>query len=158
MLLTIIGMIGGYLLSERKDRGTEATSPTTDAAPSYTPSAPPSLLPTDGLCPQQTQDFAVHSQIPGPLSQVVRRRTTAGTVIWICQNEAGQLFYHANKGGESATWIEGKTALFLRDVVHEPDGSYEGTASDGSIFNLNDDRLLITPLSGKPRVQDLAPE
>lgn len=156
VLLTIIGMIGGYLLSERKDRA-PVVAASTDA-PSYTPSEGPSLLPTDGLCPQQTQDLGPSQGAQGELSQVLRRSTTRGTAIWICQDDVGQLFYHANKGGESAVWEEGKTALFLRGVRLLPDGSYEGTASDGSIFNLNNERLLITRLGGKQQVQDLAPE
>ncbi|MBB4739376.1 hypothetical protein BJY16_002835 [Actinoplanes octamycinicus] len=156
VLLTIIGMIGGYLLSERKDR-TPVVATSTDPS-SYTPSAPPTLLATDGLCPQQTQDIGPTQGAQGELSQVLRRSTTRGTVIWICQDTAGRLFYHANKGGESAPWVEGETALFLRDVTRQPDGSFEGTAADGSIFNLNDERLLITRLGGKQQVQELAPE
>jgi hypothetical protein len=162
VLLTIIGMIGGYLLSERRGSGASPdpspfTSDWSDTSDSSS-SAPPDLLPTDGLCPEQTQEFAPTQGSTGELSQVVRRTTTGGTVIWICQDTVGQLFYHANKGGESAPWEEGQTALFIRGVVHNPDDSFEGVASDGSTFNLNGERLLITRRSGKQQVQELAPE
>ena len=44
------------------------------------------------------------------------------SAVWICRDEAGALYYHANRGGGRATWIEDQTALFLPDVRRDGDG------------------------------------
>ncbi|GAA2714457.1 hypothetical protein Apa02nite_095940 [Actinoplanes palleronii] len=146
VMLTIIGMTGGYLLSERRGPGPAdaASSPTPDDSSS----SAPALLPTDGLCPQRTQDLGPSQGAVGELGRVLEVATRSKTVIWICQDNIGQLFYHANKGGETAPWKEGITALFIKNVQYLPDGSFEGVASDGSRFNLTPERLLITKLDG----------
>ncbi|WP_255657988.1 hypothetical protein [Actinoplanes sp. L3-i22] len=157
VLLTIIGMIGGYLLSERESRKSRDPQPgaTSDQA-SADASAAPALLPVEGACPDQTQKMA-HSASAGgvgELSQVLRITTDRGSVVWICQDEAGNLFYHANRGGTEAKWEEGVTALFIPNVRREPDGSYEGTApQDGTVFSVTPERLLIRKSSGAETVQ-----
>ncbi|WP_063713998.1 MULTISPECIES: hypothetical protein [unclassified Actinoplanes] len=146
VLLTIIGMIGGYLLSERRDaRGTArpSASATTDASDG------PSLLPTEGLCPDQTQEMGHRNGATGDLLQVFRVTTERKTVIWICQDDRGRLFYHANRGGTAAPWKEGVTALFLAGVTRQDDGSFQAVApQDGNTFSINRERLLVTKSDG----------
>lgn len=152
VLLTIIGMIGGYLLSERKDRKPAASG--SWSPPAVPSSSAPELLPTQGLCPQQTQDMAHNAGATGDLLQVFRVTTAAKTVIWVCQDDAGRLYYHANRGGADAEWEEGVTALFLSGVTREDDGSFQAVApQDGNTFSVNRQRLLITKPGGEPREQ-----
>lgn len=154
VMLTIVGMIGGYLLSERHGGSSSASDWSDTGSPSTPSSAVPSLLPVEGACTTHTQEMASNLGALGQLSQVLRVRTERGSVIWICQDESGNLFYHANKGGEDAEWVEGKTALFLSGVEHEPDGSFQAVASwDGTTFDVSPDRLLITKKNATPEVQ-----
>jgi hypothetical protein len=142
-LLTIIGMVGGYLLGQERKR----------AEPDPAPSTPVSLLPTTGRCPEQTQEVGREQRAVGELREVLRVRTERKTVVWICQDEAGGLYYHANKGGTDAVWIEGKTALFLSQVWREADGRYVAQAFDGNIFSVDRKRLLISYADGSEEVQ-----
>ena len=81
---------------------------------------------------------------------LLRTRTWA---VWICEDEAGRLYYHANRGGENATWIEGRTALFLPDVRHRG-GEYVVTAPDGTSFSVTRQRLLIVHTDGREEIQE----
>jgi hypothetical protein len=156
VLLTIIGMIGGYLLSERQNRKSQPGPDAGSDPASVAASSAPALLPVDGECPEQTQKMAHGASAGGvgPLSQVLRITTDRGSVVWICQDEAGNLFYHANRGGTDAKWEEGVTALFIPDVRRQPDGSFEGTApQDGTVFSVTPDRLLIRKTSGAETIQ-----
>ncbi|MEU4425801.1 hypothetical protein AB0F81_34705 [Actinoplanes sp. NPDC024001] len=142
-LLTIIGLAGGYLLGEQSTR----------AKPQPTPSPSVSLLPTTGRCPEQTQEVGRQQQAVGELREVLRVRTERKTVVWICQDEAGGLYYHANKGGTGAVWVEGKTALFLSQVWREGESRYVAQAYDGNIFSVDRKRLLISYADGSEEVQ-----
>ncbi|MEU4625261.1 hypothetical protein AB0G04_35475 [Actinoplanes sp. NPDC023801] len=146
-LLTIIGMVGGYLLS-RRDGGGPGTGP----APTYT------LLPAGQACLDQTRDMAQQFGAVGELRQVLRVRTESRTGAWICQDEEGRLFYHANKGGAEAEWVENKTALFLADVQHDGRDEYWATASDGTVFRVNRDRLVVEHTDGRVEEQEVVPE
>jgi hypothetical protein len=153
VLLTIIGMIGGYLLSERQNRGPVSSGPGTSPASEKTSPAP-ALLETHGRCPEQTQEMARAAGASGELSWVLRVTTDRKSVVWICQDSQGKLFYHANKGGEDADWVEGKTALFLANVEHEPDDSFQAVATwDRTVFSVNRERVLISRVNGTEEVQ-----
>ncbi|MFI1989790.1 hypothetical protein [Actinoplanes sp. NPDC020271] len=145
-MLTILGMIGGYLLNQHRKQSSASSSGTSSATPAEgESSSPPTMLPTEGECTSHTQKMARDIGAIGILSQVLRVTTDRGSVVWICQDDGGNLFYHANKGGEKAKWVEGSTALFLPGVEHEPDGSFRAVASwDGTTFDVNTERLLIT--------------
>ncbi|WP_285552387.1 hypothetical protein [Actinoplanes regularis] len=160
VLLTIISMIGGYLLSERRRTLPKPTSTSTTSvstSTSTTASAESSStsvgLPTDGPCPAHTQDEAKAAGADGEVSKVFKV-VTDKSVVWICQDEAGRLFYHGNKGGEGAEWVEGVTALFLTDVEKSPDGGFRAVAnSDNTVFLVNREQLVIRKSSGKDEVQ-----
>ncbi|MFC3992274.1 hypothetical protein [Actinoplanes siamensis] len=156
VLLTIIGMIGGYLLSERRGRKPVTTGP---GSPSAWASPAPILLATDGPCPKQSQEMGGGAGALGTLSQVLRITTDRKSVVWICQDEAGKLFYHANKGGQDAPWEEGRTALFLPDVERLPDGSFRAVATwDRTVFTVSGERVVIRRSSGAEEVRKVVPD
>ncbi|WP_239082564.1 hypothetical protein [Actinoplanes teichomyceticus] len=162
VLLTIIGMLGGYLLGERRNRHPSASSSASVpawAAPQPGASSAPPLLPTDGDCPPQTQKMGRLNGAYGALGRVLRVTTSRRTVVWICQDGLGNLYYHANKGGADAEWVEYRTALFLTGVRQEPDGSFSATAAwDGTAFSVNRERVLITKPGGEPEEQKVVPD
>jgi hypothetical protein len=146
-LLTIIGMVGGYLLS-RRDGGGSGPAPT----PTRT------LLPAGQACLDQTQRMGAEAGATGELRLVMRVRTDRRTVAWICQDADGDLFYHANKGGTDAPWVENKTALFLPDVQNDGLDEYWATAPDGTVFRVNRYRLSIEHPDGRVEEQEVVPE
>ncbi|MFC7535047.1 hypothetical protein [Actinoplanes sp. GCM10030250] len=146
-LLTIIGMVGGYLLAQHRSGEQPDPAPT------------PTLGLVNGpLCPKQTQRMGAEHGASGELREVLEVRTVRKTVVWICQDRAGQLFYHANKGGTDAKWEEGKTALFLSNAWPEGDEGYAVEAWDGNVFSVNHERLLITYSDGTQEEQKVAGE
>ncbi|MEU8237471.1 hypothetical protein AB0C07_04425 [Actinoplanes missouriensis] len=151
VLLTIIGMIGGYLLGEERNRKS--------ATPSSSSSSEPALDLVDGpACPEQTQKAGAIQGASGELIQVLRVRTARKTVVWICQDRLGALYYHANKGGTGAEWVENKTALFLAGVRQDSNGAYEATAVDGAVFSVDRERLRITHADGRQETQKVVGE
>ncbi|SDT68358.1 hypothetical protein SAMN04489716_5611 [Actinoplanes derwentensis] len=151
VLLTIIGMVGGYLLAEK--RAGNAPEPRPEAEPTI------SLLPAGQLCLERTQKMGRQFGADGELRQVLRVRTKKRTVVWICQDESGELFYHANKGGADAEWVENKTALFLDKVSHDGAGTFSATTpTDRTTFTVNSERLVIAHTDGRVEEQDVVPE
>ncbi|WP_239166170.1 hypothetical protein [Actinoplanes italicus] len=148
-LLTIIGMVGGYLLS-RRGGGGSGNEPV--PVPTHT------QLPAGQACLGQTQEMGVQAGSNGELRQVMRVRTDSRTVVWICQDDDGELFYHANKGGAEAPWVENKTALFLAGVQHDGQGEFWATAANGTVFRVNSDRLVIEHTNGRVEEQEVVPE
>jgi len=150
VLLTIIGMSAGIALaswhqgSEDRNNGQQATYPTYEPSPE-TPSGPP--------CREETQQAAVSRGAQGTLriQLLLRTKTSA---VWICEDEAGQFFYHGNRGGENAKWIENQTALFLAGVQRDGDGRYVVTATDGTRFTVTAQRLVILHKDGREEVQE----
>jgi hypothetical protein len=146
-LLTIIGMVGGYLLSRRDSGGSDP-----DPTPTRT------LLPAGQACLDRTQEMGELAGANGRLLLVMRVRTDRRTVAWICQDDDGDLFYHANKGGAEAPWVENKTALFLPGVQNDGLGEYWATAPDGTVFRVNRERLVIEHLDGRIEQQEVVSE
>ncbi|WP_307798175.1 hypothetical protein [Actinoplanes flavus] len=148
-VLTVGGLVTGYVLS----RGREAKNPEPGI------SQGPSLLAVGPLCRPETQAMGEKAGAVGELRQVLRVRTESRTVVWICQDEAAHLYYHANKGGGEAKWVENKTALFLDNVSHDDAGrEFWAAAEDGAIFAVNADKLIITHEDGRVEEQDVVPE
>jgi hypothetical protein len=146
-LLTIIGLVGGYLLSERRS-----------GEPGPGETWTPTLIATGPACLPQTQKMGSVFGADGELREVLRVRTESRTVAWICEDRGGRLFYHANKGGAEAPWVENKTALFLDNVQHDGVGDFAAAASDGNVFTVNANRLLITHKDGRIEEQAVVPE
>jgi hypothetical protein len=138
VLLSIIGMSAGLVLGSRHKQSDTAATPSGQGqytAPEVTPTS------TAEPCPEQTQAMGQKMGATGVLRIELELRTKYSTV-WICQDDAGRLYYHANRGGPDATWVEGKTALFMSGVQRDGDG-YTVTAADGNTFSINSRRLYI---------------
>lgn len=150
VLLTAIGVLGGLFLAGQDKANGGREGPV--AAPGSSP-VPPA---TDGrpACRAETQEMARRAGAEGTLKLdlVLRTRTSA---VWICEDQGGRLFYHANRGGENGPWIERKTALFLDDVRRKGD-AYAAVAVDGTVFSVNTERLLIVHKDGREEVQRAA--
>lgn len=151
VFMTIIGMSTGIALASwhnARAQANQAQGGGTTSGGSTVPDARP--------CRPETQQIAPGYGAQGTLTIQLLLRTTSGTAIWICKDEAGRLFYHANRGGETAKWIEGETALFLPGVQPDEEGGYEVTAGDGTIFSVNSYRLVIVHKNGKRETQPAA--
>jgi hypothetical protein len=157
VFLAIIGLSVGLVMGTRaKD---EARAGRLQTSPTLAPAAP--LTPAARQCRRETQDAAQRFNPSGTLVIVLRVRT-ATSEVWICQDSAGRMYYHANRDGAEAVWIEGKTALLLPDVVRHGDGYRVASAADGrgrtTTFDVNEQRLLITHKDGREEEQPTVPQ
>ncbi len=152
VFLSIIGMSAGLVLGSRQkaeDRRADQQVQQQQQQQPAVSTSEPTPRPSGPPCRQETQDAAQLAGVSGRLVQKLRLRT-ATSIVYICADEAGSLYYHANNGGE--TWIEGETALFLPNVVRDGDG-YRVTAGDGTTFEVNPERLFIVHKDGTPETQ-----
>jgi hypothetical protein len=145
VFLSVIGMSAGLVLGSRHQadvRGAQQQPQTSQLTPSadHRPE-----------CRPETQDVARRFNAAGTLRVALLLRTDT-SAVWICEDENGGLYYHANRGGERAKWIENQTALFLPGVQHDGDG-YVVTASDGTTFSITSDRLFIVHKNGREETQ-----
>lgn len=148
VLLSVIGMSAGLVLGSRHESLRQAGDQA-NGVPTEPGTSPVS-------CPDEMHATARRVGYPLPMTQVLRVRAAANrTTVWICTNAAGKLFYQANRG-DDGTWIEGKTALFLSNVVEFEDG-YRATAADGNTFFVNTERLEVVR-RGKPDTVAVEPE
>ena len=155
VFLSIIGMSVGLVLGSRQkaeDRRAERQVQQQQQQQQAAPTAGAVTRPSGPPCLPETQDQAELLGVAGRLTQVLRLRTRT-SVVYICADEAGSMYYHANNGGE--TWIEGETALFLPNVVRDADG-YRATAGDGATFSVNKKRLFIVHKDGREETQPAA--
>jgi hypothetical protein len=83
----------------------------------------------------------------------VLRLRTSGSVVYVCTDAGGNLYYDANRGGDDAPWIPGQTELFLPGVVRGGDGDYHARAGDGATFAVNRARLLVVHPDGRREIQ-----
>ena len=136
VLLTVLGVgVGLILNSQRSGGGSAGPTPVTyDTGAATAPQGP--------LCRVETQAAARNAGVGGELHRVLVLRTKS-SAIWICRASDGELYYHANRGGEKAKWVEGETALFLRGVRQQGD-EYLVTAADGTVFAVSTQHLVIT--------------
>jgi hypothetical protein len=155
VLLSVIGMSAGLVLGAQRedDRGigqqqqsqnTPVTPGTTEPTRPTEPAGPP--------CRSETQDMASQFGASGTLRVALEMRTKS-SAVWICVDEDGRYYYHANRGGSDGPWIERETALFLADVRRDGD-EYLATASDGTTFSVTSERLFIVHKNGKPETQE----
>jgi hypothetical protein len=149
VLLSIIGMSAGLVLGSRHKQADNASPPSGQGQ--YTPPVA-NPTPTGDPCPAQTQAMGRKYGATGVLRIELKLKTTRSTVF-ICQDDAGNFYYHANRGGADALWVEGKTALFMTGVQRDGAG-YTVTATDGNTFSINSKRLYIVhKQDGKVEVQ-----
>jgi hypothetical protein len=149
VFLSVIGMSAGLVLGSRHTDNSAASQPTQPQVTVFTTA--PGPTPTGPACRPETQTAARQFGATGTLRIVLLLRT-AYTAVWICQDDAGRLYYHANRGGEKAKWLEGQTALFLTGVQRTGEG-FEVTASDGTRFLITSKQLYIVHKNGNPETQ-----
>lgn len=140
-----VGLVMGARAQPRAPQGQARTAPDPAAGPG----------PRGSACRPETQDVAQRFAVDGTLLIELQIRTDDATA-WICRDAAGRLFYHANRGGAEAPWIEGETALFLTGVVDTGAGyRASSTGADGrkTVFDVNRTALSITHADGNPEVQ-----
>ncbi|MEU8814604.1 hypothetical protein [Actinoplanes sp. NPDC048796] len=105
--------------------------------------AAPAVAPED-LCPSETLAKARSLGFSDELRRLHRYVTDRGTVIWICQDPAGRLFYQSKTGGEKKELVQGVNGLLLTDTVQTGEAAYEATAaSDGTQFFISRKQLKI---------------
>jgi hypothetical protein len=166
VFLTIIGMTGGYVLGERHRRATNAQQeqqqgqqqhqqqqqqPTSGPISSSGPSTS-GAAGAGTLCPPETQSEAVRLGFETGLTQVRRYLTTNGTVVWICRDPDGHLFYQGKIGGADAPLEQGTNALLLNDVVKTAVDTYKAVSkSDGVTFVISPQALVVTKTDGTER-------
>ena len=150
VFLTIMGMIGGYVLGERhRDRlRAQEAGQIQDPEPDPVPS---SDLPSGPLCPTATQDTAARLGFPTPLTQRLKIETDNESTAWICEDPNGKLYYQGKTGGLEADLVETKNGLFLSDVIADGD-EYQATAANGARFVVTRERLEVHLASGKTQI------
>ena len=163
VFLSIIGMSAGLVLGARARQDARNATPTTP-----TPTTPAADGPTTDLwtptaeapspgapCRPETQVQGRRAGADGVLRTVLHLRTTQATV-WICADADDRLYYHANRGGEDAEWVDGRTALFLPHVVASGDG-YQARSTDAegraTVFDVTRQQLTIRHPGGRTEVQ-----
>ncbi len=150
VFLTIIGMTAGFMLGEwHRDQAqaVETTPPTDTSTGTSNPS--PSLLPSDGSCPEETSRTANSLGFPSDLRQVLKIVTKNDTTVWICQDPQGSLYYQGKTGGVDEPWTT-KNQLFLSSVVRRSTDEYEAVAADGNQFVVSRARLEVHFTDGRP--------
>jgi hypothetical protein len=151
VFLSIIGMSAGLVLGSRQRQdGRETQQQHQETTPATPDTTEDDRLP----CRKETRDVARRFGATGTLRIALLLRTGT-SAVWICEDEAGRLYYHANRGGEKARWIENETALFLPAVRRDGDG-YAVTAPDGTTFSVTTERLLIVHTDGRQEIQAAA--
>jgi hypothetical protein len=145
ILLSVIAMSAGLVLGSRHRDSQRASVPVvaSPTAVSPGPAAPP--------CRPETQTISRRFGASGTLRIVLLLRTKS-TAVWICEDDAGRLYYHANRGGENAPWVEGTTALFMADV-RRVGTAYEVVATDGTRFSVDSRHLFIAHKDGTYETQ-----
>lgn len=150
VFLSIIGMSAGLVLGSRQKRAERQ-------AQEQQQQQQPVLLPTSQdprpECRPETQRMAQAAGAAGTLRIQLLLRT-ATSAVWICEDDQGQYYYHGNRGGEDARWVENETALFLTGVRRDgSDKAFAVTANDGTNFSITENRLFIAHSDGRQEIQ-----
>ena len=118
VFLTILGMVGGFVLGERR-RAADADRAAQRRVES------PTTAPTGTACPAETLATASGQGYSAELWQVLRIETDNGTTVWICRDSGGALFYQGKTGGSDAPLEQDKNGLFLPGVQESGTDEYE---------------------------------
>ncbi len=150
VFLSIIGMSAGLVLGSRQKRAERQ-------AQEQQQQQQPVLLPTSRdprpECRPETQRMAQAAGAAGTLRIQLLLRT-ATSAVWICEDDQGRYYYHGNRGGEDARWVENETALFLTGVRRDgSDEAFVVTAVDGTTFSVTPNRLFISHKDGREEIQ-----
>nr|WP_296064811.1 hypothetical protein [uncultured Actinoplanes sp.] len=150
VFLTIMGLTGGFVLGERRrdeDKAAEAAAARqSQPALATQPTAP---APEGPLCPAETRETAIELGLPDDLRQTLKIETDNGTVVWICQDPAGRLYYQGKTGGPQTTLVQHRNGLFLPDVERRDTDDYEVTDPKGNIILIDRERLELRFATGR---------
>ena len=151
VFLTIIGMTLGYLLGERhrNEEASRSSQPTGETTPATSESPTGAAGPA---CPDEAIQTAAELGLPTDLRQVFKIVTASGTVVWICQDGNGSLYYQGKTPRTDGKLIQGKNGLFLTQVVREGEDEYEATAENGNVILVNRKVLEVRFASGDHQV------
>jgi hypothetical protein len=88
---------------------------------------------------------------------VHRYVTDRKTVIWICADPGGRLFYQSKTGDPKKPLVQGVNGLLLADAVQTGDSAYEATATNnGTKFFVSRKQLRIEfPDGSKDQIDDV---
>ncbi|XVV14090.1 hypothetical protein ACQP2X_06980 [Actinoplanes sp. CA-131856] len=140
-------MTTGFVLGEKQRREEarerEQQQQQQNQQPQETVSAPAPAIPAEDLCPPETLAKARSLGFSDELRRLHRYVTDRGTVVWICQDPAGRLFYQSKTGGEKKALVQGVNGLLLTDVVETGENAYEATAANGNQFFISRRQLKI---------------
>ncbi|WP_213012512.1 hypothetical protein [Paractinoplanes toevensis] len=152
VFLTIIGMTIGFLLGERHNDRVRASVQTG----SETPNTDISSEPSGPLCPEETIQTARGLGFPDDLRQIFKIVTDNRTIVWICQDGAGSLYYQSQTKSDQGPLVQNKNGLFLSQVNREGDDEYLATADNGTQFVVNRQQLEVHFADGrKTQVSDV---
>jgi hypothetical protein len=157
VFLSIIGMSAGLVLgAQRKDadRAAQQAQQQQQQQQPITPADPGTSAPETPrgpACRAETPKMAAEFGATGTLRVALHIQTKTSSV-WICADNDGRYYYHANRGGPDGPWIERETALFLAGVRRDGD-EYLATASDGATFSVTTERLFIVHADGDEETQ-----
>jgi hypothetical protein len=147
VFLTIIGMTGGFVLGERHRN--QVANPVGDS--NRTPeAAQTSWTDERKACPPEAIEFAAKEELPTDLTQIFKVVTLNRTIVWICQDGAGSLYYQSQTRSDEGPLVQGENGLFLTRVVRDGDNSFEATASNGNTFLVDTKRLEVRFADGRP--------
>ncbi|GIF00366.1 hypothetical protein Ari01nite_78300 [Paractinoplanes rishiriensis] len=164
VFLTIIGMTAGFVLGERhrerlRSDDFQVSTPTPAADPKTTdPTTDPTTGPTTGpptraagrSCPPESIETAAELGLRTDLNQIMRIVTEEGTVVWICEDGAGALYYQGKTGGRDAPLVQKKNGLFLTKVERQGEQEYEAVAENGNRIVVTGERLEVHFANGAP--------
>ena len=149
VFLTIIGGTFGFMLGERH-RGDGGTPTPGNTATSPRDSEPSSSAPSGPPCPAETIQAAASQHLPTDLRQVFKIVTTKSSIVWICEDPAGSLYFQSKTGGVDAPLKQGRNALFLSGVSRVGEDEYEVTAAvDGNSFEVNRQQYVVHFADGR---------
>jgi hypothetical protein len=165
VFLAIIGGSGGYLAAHRQKQHhlavAQSSSPPSAAPATATPA--PSDQPVSALSSPSKSISPTSSgqECPAPAEKLAGNirlyellyLLTARSEVWICKDAGGKLYYQGHSLTLGRDLIEGKTALFLKEVTTDPDvpGGFVATNVDnhGTTRYHVSPQQLVTEINGK---------
>jgi hypothetical protein len=141
VFLTIIGMTAGYTLGQ-SDHSSAQASPETSSGQT------PSPVMSGKRCPDATLRSA--ADLYGHAVDLRQRFkiTTSSSVVWICVDAYGRLYYQGNNQKDSAI-TQGTNGLFMYQVTNKGDDDYVAVNDQGYRFEVTRKSLVVSRPTGQ---------
>ncbi|MCU7722998.1 hypothetical protein ODJ79_04660 [Actinoplanes sp. KI2] len=152
VFLTIIAGTVGFMLGERHRSDGRGAGPGETNETQGVSNTSASSAPSEPACPEAVIQTADRLGLPTDLRQVFKIVTERRTVVWICQDGGGKLYFQSKTPktqDADEPLIQGKNALFLNGVQEVGNDEYTAVASDGNSFEVNRRQLVVHFVSGK---------